>query len=62
MRRLTKKQLERISVKHIGIQIHQERQSHTPIGIGIRFVPVVSLGNTTMVGVLGAKSTYTTLN
>ena len=62
MRRISKHVLNRISVKQIGIQVNRERQSHKPIGIGIRFTPVVSMGNNSMIGVLGANSTYTTLN
>lgn len=62
MRHLSKKQLEKISAKQIGIQVHNERQSRTPIGVGLRFTPVVSMGKNTMIGVLGANSTHTTLN
>ena len=62
MRRISKHTLNRISVKQIGIQMHQERQSRQPVGIGVRFTPVVSMGKNTMIGVLGANSTYTTLN
>jgi len=62
MKRLPKKVLYKISVKHIGTQMHTERQSQAPIGVGLRFVPVVSMGNNTMIGILGANSTYTTLN
>ena len=62
MRRLSKEQLKKISARQIGIQVHNEHQSRTPIGVGIRFTPVVSMGKNTMIGVLGANSTYTTLN
>ena len=62
MKRLSKKQLQKLSAKHIGTQVHDERQSRTPIGVGLRFTPVVSMGNNTMIGVLGASSTHTTLN
>ena len=62
MRQISKHTLHKISVKQIGIQVHKERQSHKPIGVGMRFVPVVSMGNNTLIGVLGANSTYTTLN
>lgn len=49
-------------VKQVGVQIGQKRQRHSPIGIGLRFTPVVTFSGDTVMGALGTHSTYTTLN